>query len=85
MKETAVTMVYVKTIDVNVIQDMTIKTTQIVQVSCIKRSTPISSKCSIVHLHVIQGWIVFNSKGFIDSSGSKSKQNHMVNKYALFR
>ena len=65
---------------------MTIKTTPIVQVSCIKRSTLISLKCIIVYLHFIQGWIaVSNSKGFIYSSGSKSKQNHMVNKYALFR
>ena len=48
-KQTAVTMVHAKTIDVNAIQDMTIKTTQIVQVSCIKRSNLIFSKYSIVH------------------------------------
>ena len=38
MKQTAVTMVYAKTIDVNVMKDMTIKITQIVQVSCKKIS-----------------------------------------------
>ena len=40
MKQTAVTMAYAKTIDVNVMKDMTIKITQIVQVSCNKRSNP---------------------------------------------
>ena len=48
-KQTAATMVYAKTIYVNVIQDMTIKITQIVQVSCNKSSNP----KSFIHILIL--------------------------------
>ena len=60
-KQIAVTMVHAKKIDVNVIQDMTLKIIQIVQVRCIKRSNLISSKrrmflqwCAIEARHLLK-------------------------------
>ena len=55
MKQTAVTMVHAKTIDVNVMQDMTIQITQIAQVSCIENQPLPFQNVMQCHSRVIEG------------------------------